>query len=168
LNGDIKLVGVWGGRRRNAGRKMGSKNRIPRPRKDADRLRAIVSEIEQADFLISDHATKEFKGSSFEFLQAVMRAEQLPIKVRLYAAKEVIGYEPHIAEGQLLDAVFNNSTIMAELTAHACMSASEPHLGNRCCDKSATRPKTSSKFNIFRLGSQMPIPHHMPRERLTT
>ena len=108
------MASSWGGKRRNAGRRMGSKNRVPRPRKEADRLRAIVSEIEEADYLIAND-DKEFKGSSFEFLQSVMRAEQLPIKVRLYAAKEVLGYEPHVAEDCLLDAVFASHTIMSQL-----------------------------------------------------
>jgi hypothetical protein len=116
------LANGWGGRRRNQGRPLGSKNRIPRserrPVAETERLRRIVAEIEDADYLVSSN-DKEFKGSSFEFLKAMMRAERLPIKVRLYAAKEIVGYEPRLAEGELLDAVFNSSVIMDELQTNS-------------------------------------------------
>jgi hypothetical protein len=106
----------WGGKRANSGgRKPGSKNRF----RKTERLSGIVREIESADYLTTN-TLKEFAGSAHDFLKSVMKAEQLPLRLRIYCAKELLVYEPRPAKNELrsecgLEDAENRSWITAQL-----------------------------------------------------
>jgi hypothetical protein len=78
-----------GGSRKNSGRPLGAKNKIPR---DVERLKAMILEAERSEYLYSNDV-KEFDGNCLDFIRAVVRCEHLPVKIRLYAATKGIDYE---------------------------------------------------------------------------
>src|SRR5215469_12345047 len=81
-----------GGRRQGAGRPMGSRDRIPRGRNGLDQLKHMVREAEGAEYLYTNEE-KLFDGTILGFIQAVVRCEALPVKIRLYAANKAVEYE---------------------------------------------------------------------------
>ena len=81
-----------GGRRQGAGRPMGSRDRIPRGRNGLDQLKHMVREAEGAEYLYTNEE-KIFDGTMLGFIQAVVRCEALPVKIRLYAANKAVEYE---------------------------------------------------------------------------
>src|SRR5215472_13681903 len=105
-----------GGRRPGAGRRMGSKNRIPKPKAAVNRLNEIVSELETGEYLYST-ADKKYMGTAMELLQSIYRAESLPVKIRLYAATKAVDYEPKPMPQQDVEAETDEAAefIIAEL-----------------------------------------------------
>ena len=75
------------------GRPVGSKNRIPKSKEAINRLNDIVTELETGEYLYST-PDKKYLGSAMELLQAIYRAESLPVKIRLYAATKAVDHEP--------------------------------------------------------------------------
>src|SRR6516165_9591510 len=84
-----------GGRRQGAGRPMGARDRVPRGRNGFDKLKTMVREAEDAEYLFSSD-DKEFTGTAVQLLQAIYKAESLPVKIRLYAASKAADYEPKL------------------------------------------------------------------------
>ena len=78
------------------GRPLGSKNRIPKSKEAVERLREIVTELENGEYLYSNDK-KEFPGTAVELLQAIYRCEKLPLKYRMYAATKAADIEPRPA-----------------------------------------------------------------------
>ena len=112
-----------GGRRPGAGRPLGRADAIPRPARQPRHTKRIkrAQEAAQAhskaaaqaygetsptphssdEFLITSE-DRTFAGSALELIRSIYRAEGLPVKVRLYAAKEAAAYETRVGEdGQL-------------------------------------------------------------------
>ena len=89
----MHLANGWGGRRKGAGKPPGSKNRIPRNKKSFDKVKEMVTEIETSNYLHTND-DKKFTGTAAELLQAIYRAESVPIQYRLYAAKAAQEFEP--------------------------------------------------------------------------
>src|SRR5262249_3197175 len=81
-----------GGRRKNAGRPLGAKNKLPGGKDFTEELKTVVRQYEDSEYLYSND-NRVFEGSSLAFIQSVMRAENLPVKVRLYAAAKAVEYE---------------------------------------------------------------------------
>jgi hypothetical protein len=55
----------------------------------------MVREAEDAEYLFSSD-DKEFTGTAVQLLQAIYKAESLPVKIRLYAASKAADYEPKL------------------------------------------------------------------------
>jgi hypothetical protein len=72
---------------------MGARDRVPRGKNGFDQLKTMVREAEEAEYLTTNE-NKEFTGTPVDFLMAVYRCEALPVKIRLYAAKEAANYQP--------------------------------------------------------------------------
>jgi len=81
-----------GGYRKGGGRPLGSKDRVPRGRSGFDQLKTMVREAEAAGYIYTND-NKEFTGTAMEFLQSVYKCEHLPVKIRVYAAKEAMSIE---------------------------------------------------------------------------
>jgi hypothetical protein len=81
-----------GGYRKGGGRPLGSKDRVPRGRNGFDQLKAMVREAEATEYIYTND-NKEFTGTAMEFLQSVYKCEHLPVKIRVYAAKEAMSIE---------------------------------------------------------------------------
>jgi hypothetical protein len=116
----------WGGRRPNqTGRPLGAKNRLPhnsareraRNAGDFERVQRLISDSVASEYLQTGPAAL-FEGNAADFLVSVYRCEKLPVKVRLYAAREALSYEPNPADGALLDQLFANASIMDELKSN--------------------------------------------------
>jgi len=72
---------------------MGARDRVPRGKNGFHKLKTMVREAEDAEYLYSNE-NKEFTGTAVELLQAVYRCESLPVKIRLYAATKSADIEP--------------------------------------------------------------------------
>src|SRR5215472_14704264 len=86
-----------GGRRKGAGRPMGAKNKLPGGKDFTEELKTVVRQYEDSEYLYSND-NRVFEGSSLAFIQSVMRAESLPVKIRLYAAAKAVEYEANAGE----------------------------------------------------------------------
>jgi hypothetical protein len=86
---------------------VGSKNKVPSSKNDVDRLKAMFDDAALSEYIFSNEE-KLFKGNSLELMQAVYKAEVLPVKLRLYAATRAVEFEPRLRDDQLLDAVFSS------------------------------------------------------------
>jgi hypothetical protein len=86
-----------GGRRPGAGRPLGSKNKLPTGRKNYDEFKKMVYDAELSEYLITNDS-KEFAGNALQLMVAIYKAEQLPVKTRLYAAAKACEFEPRIIE----------------------------------------------------------------------
>jgi hypothetical protein len=72
---------------------MGAKDRIPRDRAGIEQLKMMVREAEATEYIYTND-DKIFSGCAVEFLQSVYKCERLPVKIRVYAAKECRDFEP--------------------------------------------------------------------------
>jgi hypothetical protein len=87
-----------GGRRKGAGRPMGSRDgpQVRRPVKVAEeyveRLKGMIHDAEAAEFFYTT-PERRFEGNSLQFAQACVAAENLPVRTRLYAARLAIEHE---------------------------------------------------------------------------
>lgn len=81
-----------GGARQGAGRKRGSKNKDTVAREAA---------LQRAVQLVGETVANAFEGDSHALLMAVYRNQDLPLNLRIDAAKAAIGYEkPKLAAVQ--------------------------------------------------------------------
>src|SRR5215472_16085060 len=106
---------------KSAGRPKGARDKYQRVRartnppspEYVEKLRGMVRDAELSEYFFTNDA-KVFNGSSLEFLQAVVRAEQLPVKTRLYAANKAVEFERHLLFDMKFDAILANDELMAE------------------------------------------------------
>ena len=78
-----------GGARPGAGRKKGSKNEASKKREESVKLAAQ---------LVAEFMPNAFKGDSHALLMAVYKNQDLPLLIRIDAAKSAIGFEkPRLA-----------------------------------------------------------------------
>jgi hypothetical protein len=88
-----------GGRRKGAGRPMGSKNKLPGGKEFTEELKSVVRQYEDSEYLYTNE-NRLFEGSSLAFIQSVKNCESLPVKIRLYAACKAVEYEANAGEHQ--------------------------------------------------------------------
>jgi hypothetical protein len=77
------------------GRPAGAKDKLPRGRKNYDEFKRMVYDAEAAEYLYTNDS-KEFDGNALELMTTVYRAEQLPVRTRLYAASKAVEFEPRL------------------------------------------------------------------------
>src|SRR6516164_3808649 len=81
-----------GGYRAGAGRPFGARDRMPRKSVKLDRLKSMSPEYDTNEYLITNEA-RIFGGNALELMTAMYKAEQLPVRVRLYAAGKAVEFE---------------------------------------------------------------------------
>jgi hypothetical protein len=81
-----------GGYRENAGRPLGARDRMPRKSARLDRLKSMSQEYDANEYLITNNE-RVFGGTALELMTALYKAEQLPVRVRLYAASKAVEFE---------------------------------------------------------------------------
>jgi hypothetical protein len=81
-----------GGHRENAGRPLGARDRMPRKSARLDRLKSMSEEYDTNEYLITNE-TRIFGGNALELITAMYKAEELPVRVRLYAAAKAVEFE---------------------------------------------------------------------------
>jgi hypothetical protein len=74
------------------------------PRKSArlDRLKSMSEEYDTNEYLITNE-TRVFGGNALELITAMYKAEQLPVRVRLYAAAKAVEFENR--DGRKIDEI---------------------------------------------------------------
>jgi hypothetical protein len=102
---------------------MGARDgpRVRRPVKVAEehieRLKGMIHDAEQAEFLFTNN-DRTFAGNSLQFMQACVKAEQLPVRIRLYAATRCIDFEREFIIDGTLDSILDNPELMAKFEEH--------------------------------------------------
>ena len=81
-----------GGYRAGAGRPFGARDRMPRKSVKLDRLKSMSPEYDTNEYLITNEA-RIFGGNALELMTTMYKAEQLPVRVRLYAASKAVEFE---------------------------------------------------------------------------
>ena len=74
-----------GGARAGAGRPPGARDSVPRGGKKYDRLKSMSQSFDSNEYLFTNQ-DKVFKGDALDLIKAIYKAEQIPGRVRLYAA----------------------------------------------------------------------------------
>jgi hypothetical protein len=65
---------------------------MPRKSVKLDRLKSMSPEYDTNEYLITNEA-RIFGGNALELMTAMYKAEQLPVRVRLYAASKAVDFE---------------------------------------------------------------------------
>src|ERR1700730_12815888 len=81
-----------GGYREGAGRPFGARDASPRKSARLDRLKSMSEEYDTNEYLITNE-TRTFGGNALELITAMYKAEELPVRVRLYAAAKAVEFE---------------------------------------------------------------------------
>src|SRR6266550_1266861 len=81
-----------GGYREGAGRPFGARDASPRKSARLDRLKSMSEEYDTNEYLITNEG-RVFAGSALELMTVMYKAEQLPVRVRLYAARKAVEFE---------------------------------------------------------------------------
>jgi ATP dependent DNA ligase domain len=81
-----------GGARPGAGRPFGSKDVRPRKSAYLAHLGDVAQEYDKSEYFITNDS-KVFPGNALELMVQLYKAEQLPVRVRLYAASKSVEYE---------------------------------------------------------------------------
>jgi hypothetical protein len=66
---------------------------MPRAGKQYERMRSISEEYDTTEYLITNKETKVFSGNALDLITLIYKAEQVPLRVRLYAASKVVESE---------------------------------------------------------------------------
>jgi hypothetical protein len=153
---------------------MGAKDRLPRrpsgwAKSNFERIKEQVDDSVAAEFLYSDPRTKTFAGTAADFLVAVYKAEQLPIKIRMWAAREALQYEPDPTDGALLDQLFGNATIMDELEANntARVKERDATLRQWIEDGRVAEATAVAVRNLYTVGERVPVWEPLPSKPVT-
>ena len=81
-----------GGYREGAGRPFGARDVSPRKSARLDRLKSMSEEYDTNEYLITNER-RVFAGNALELMTVMYKAEQLPVRVRLYAASKAVEFE---------------------------------------------------------------------------
>jgi hypothetical protein len=81
-----------GGYREGAGRPFGARDAAPRKNARLDRLKSMSQEYDTNEYLITNNE-RVFGGTALELMTALYKAEQLPVRVRLYAPSKAVEFE---------------------------------------------------------------------------
>jgi hypothetical protein len=84
----------WGGARPGAGRPVGSKDRLRRTSRlrKLGKLEPVMQQMDVTEFLITSES-KVFYGNALDLIKTIYKCEQIPIRIRLYAANKAAEYE---------------------------------------------------------------------------
>src|ERR1700757_3726150 len=87
-----------GGARAGAGRPLGRRDTLPRAGKKYDQLKSLAEEYDTAEFMITNNE-RVFAGNAVQLMIALYKAEQIPIRVRLYTASKAAEFELRSGDG---------------------------------------------------------------------
>lgn len=88
------------------GRPIGSKNKLPSG-KNYDQFKQMVYDAQMSEYLYTNDA-RVFEGNALQLMRAIYKAENLPVKIRLYAATKAVEFEPKSAK-EIDDAIHSAS-----------------------------------------------------------
>jgi hypothetical protein len=87
-----------GGARAGAGRPLGRRDTLPRAGKQYERMKSLAEDYDTTEFMITNNE-RVFAGNAAQLMVAVYKAEQIPIRVRLYAASKAAEFELRSGDG---------------------------------------------------------------------
>ena len=81
-----------GGARPGAGRPVGSRDVVPRAARSYEQLKSLSPEFNTSEFFVTNDE-RVFGGNAVDLMKSIHKAEQLPVRVRLYAASKAAEFE---------------------------------------------------------------------------